>query len=287
MSSRLILLPKKSYTPWNAANVARVERDEQEARRKEEKAKEEERQRQSHVRMKALRQADHSNECDNRYTEKHVNLFEQEEEQAAKDVCQGKKSDGTKSGFFNLDFLGGSELRRRRGDPKVDDSNGVNDPSKREAIFYGGKFMTSRNSSSNSKKRCYDQSSGGQIEAELKQQMDPMKQFQRNERNTVEIPNDKKGYGYENDSSRKGKKSIGGREKESKKGKKCKSRKHLKYSSSSEKDIIDDMRRRRLERERNEKRREEDCIHKNNACSDHIKNTWRYTNQYNPRLSRR
>ena len=42
MSSRLILLPKKSYTPWNAENVARVERDEREAVEKAKKAQEEE-----------------------------------------------------------------------------------------------------------------------------------------------------------------------------------------------------------------------------------------------------
>jgi hypothetical protein len=77
MSSRLVLLPKKSYCPWNPKNVERVEHDEAAHREKQQAEAQRQLDRESEQRWSALKHTDASTES------QHVNLFEWEEKKHA------------------------------------------------------------------------------------------------------------------------------------------------------------------------------------------------------------
>ena len=78
MSGRLVILPKKSYTPWNAANVERVLRDERIAREKLEKE-----QGRTQEQNPLLARRDQQKANENSSTPQHVNLFDKEEKAAS------------------------------------------------------------------------------------------------------------------------------------------------------------------------------------------------------------
>ncbi len=79
MSGRLVLLPKKSYTPWNTKNVERVLKDEAHAREEQEKELKAIKEIKSRQRLEGLRS---KNKIigNSRESHQHVNLFENEEE---------------------------------------------------------------------------------------------------------------------------------------------------------------------------------------------------------------
>ena len=77
MSGRLIILPKKSYCPWNPDNVARVERDEAAHRQDQERRLS--RPSQSTRRIMAVQQQQQSDVKEPRH---HVNLFQIEQDEA-------------------------------------------------------------------------------------------------------------------------------------------------------------------------------------------------------------
>ena len=93
MSGRLILLPKKSYTPWNPANVERVLRDERLDKERQEKERQQEQSRLAQSRIETLKQRKNQkkNGDESQTTQpeeeeeeeenfQHVNLFEKEEQ---------------------------------------------------------------------------------------------------------------------------------------------------------------------------------------------------------------
>jgi hypothetical protein len=76
MSGRLIILPKKSYCPWNSKNVERVLRDERLHAEEQQQELEQVQKEASEVRLQALKKG---NKVENKELE-HVNLFRAEEE---------------------------------------------------------------------------------------------------------------------------------------------------------------------------------------------------------------
>ena len=76
MSGRLIILPKKSYCPWNPENVERVLRDEREHAEKIEQEAKKQKAAESRKRLNALK-----NGGSDEASLEHVNLFQKEEEE--------------------------------------------------------------------------------------------------------------------------------------------------------------------------------------------------------------
>ena len=76
MSGRLIILPKKSYCPWNPENVERVLRDEREHAEKIEQEAKKQKEAESRKRLNALK-----NGGSDEASLQHVNLFQKEEEE--------------------------------------------------------------------------------------------------------------------------------------------------------------------------------------------------------------
>jgi len=108
MSGRLIILPKKSYTPWKPENVERVLRDERLDRERKEKQRKEEASKLSSSRIETLklrkrqnsgRTTDNDVEDDSPTMEhlpQHVNLFENEEKESltkVTDIISNSKKD--------------------------------------------------------------------------------------------------------------------------------------------------------------------------------------------------
>jgi hypothetical protein len=81
MSGRLVILPKKSYCPWNPKNVARVERDERDHREAQERIRQRETQEQSKIRIDTLKQRQQrgGDKDDDNQSQQRFNLFEREE----------------------------------------------------------------------------------------------------------------------------------------------------------------------------------------------------------------
>lgn len=95
MSGRLIILPKKSYCPWNPENVERVLRDEQEHAKQQQLQQAQQQQEASDKRLKAL----HANKNRSSFTQpqqQHVNLFAKEEEEHWKRINSKEKTPSTK-----------------------------------------------------------------------------------------------------------------------------------------------------------------------------------------------
>lgn len=80
MSGRLVLLPKKSYTPWNPKNVERVLKDEALARQEQEKELRAIREIEARNRLKKLKGFKSGEDGE---SDKHINLFQREESNLA------------------------------------------------------------------------------------------------------------------------------------------------------------------------------------------------------------
>ena len=94
MSGRLIISGKKSYTPWNAANVERVLRDERIEKERLEKQEQKSRDRQNGLRIEAMKirkygeakRNDGENATASVIENQHINLFENEEKKMLKSM---------------------------------------------------------------------------------------------------------------------------------------------------------------------------------------------------------
>jgi hypothetical protein len=99
MSGRLIILPKKSYCPWNPKNVERVLRDERIHRENQQREQDDSTILSQEARMAALKAARQSSSVSDQnqststtsqtQQHQHVNLFAAEEMQAAQDLVGG------------------------------------------------------------------------------------------------------------------------------------------------------------------------------------------------------
>jgi hypothetical protein len=96
MSGRLIILPKKSYCPWKPENVERVLRDERLDQERRDKEQEQMRQEESRARMRAFKKdPEQQNE-----QQRHINLFEQEEQTVNERAVKGIKASGLQVATF-------------------------------------------------------------------------------------------------------------------------------------------------------------------------------------------
>mmetsp|Transcript_15861 Transcript_15861/g.18426 ORF Transcript_15861/g.18426 Transcript_15861/m.18426 type:complete len:305 (-) Transcript_15861:47-961(-) len=177
MSGRLILLPKKSYTPWNPQNVERVERDERLHRERIQRIEEEDRKRNNLERIQRMKQnmatrgggiiaeSNHSQEADQVgllrnddsgiHKHKHLNLFEKEERERLQSI-----------------LLGGDDSTTACSKKKTTNSK-QNDNLEHQKEFYERKACLSKD-----------------IDEKVKLRMDPMSQFNLHQNdNGTEITN--------------------------------------------------------------------------------------------------
>jgi hypothetical protein len=307
MSGRLIILPKKSYCPWNPRNVERVEQDEREHKKKQEQEKKQKDQEKSQSRLKALRKRTRE-EIDDIPLQR-FSLFENEErdhqERARDELLHGNVGTGT----FHVSRH--VKMRRNPGtSPSKNDDN---------ALYTKSNLGVDEFTLRNSKK-----------EAGVKERLDPMRQFhhlrQQDWRyissppSIQQIPTSKEHAEDEKQKTHKrGRQhspdrgshhddssvtslptsSCSQREKRKSKRhkkKKKKSRKHQRHDSkerggsmflcdesdgnAATNDILVELRRRRAKREDSERKRQEHVL--GNTLEKR-----QYWDQYNPRLSRK
>ena len=139
MSGRLVLLPKKSYTPWNPKNVERVEKDEQNAKEELEREEKAIQEIQSRQRLNSLKK-NVTNSCSNSST-RHVNLFEKEERVANEAAASSRKTqliEGEQAGVYlrqenknSKPFYLQQGTRPLRGDIEDRNNMSFHDPMKR------------------------------------------------------------------------------------------------------------------------------------------------------------
>ena len=268
MSGRLIILPKKSYCPWNPENVERVLKDEREHAEEQERKQKEQQQDLSRERMVALKGKSQAAEEDKPL--QHVNLFEDEEKKCLEQHQKEEKK--KKKGIMPL-YLGQSVN---------------NDP------FY-------------LRDRSEEKKGVTAKEERLKNRLDPMNEFQvsnnpnnraRAESSTVRgsrldetVDNSttsnekrKKGHRYSSqDSSSDDSVSDSSIERRDRRRRKKRKKSHKRHrreekskggNSSKNTTSILELRQRRLEREERERERLKSRSSK-------------YSDQYNPHLSRR
>ena len=86
MSGRLVILPKKSYCPWNSKNIERVERDEKEYKEKQQQLLGQSMEGNSKLRIEQLKkqQQQQQQSHDKIFTTGRFSLFDQEEKEHIK-----------------------------------------------------------------------------------------------------------------------------------------------------------------------------------------------------------
>jgi len=218
----------------------------------------------SNERLQVLRKRANNKDDNDDTKPRHVNLFEKEEK-AYKDSVYSKIASSTKkSTRENVDLLGATELNRRK------------HTTPGTVAEFCGKWdnLTTRKPSTNT-------------EVKLKYSMDPMSQFTSVRCNTkisLISENEKK----ESRISEKKKRRRNERDHKKKKKKSKKSRKSRDEAAENEdKDIsFESLRKKRIEREMCEKIREAD-VHLTNERLRGGNYHHRYSDQYNPSLSRR
>ena len=151
MSGRLIITTKKGYCPWSSKNVERVLRDERELEEREQKRKREVEQSE---RIEKLKRQNGDQDCSNDgpSTDRHVNLFEQEERKFLEDAKLGQttsKSSSSKQVGIMPVFL--SQMKK-------------DDEQKQQENFYKRKDILTK-----------------ETDDKLKKQMDPMYAFHKHE----------------------------------------------------------------------------------------------------------
>ena len=129
MSGRLVILPKKSYCPWNAKNVERCLRDERLERERQTQLDQQQQTQESQSRWNALKQKkndktpppqqqqpslrNNHKEKDNDPT-KHVNLFEQEEQACLLEQGPARKAAPKQKAVGILPVFLGASLSKER-----------------------------------------------------------------------------------------------------------------------------------------------------------------------------
>jgi hypothetical protein len=302
MSGRLIILPKKSYCPWNSKNVERVLRDEREHAEATEQAAKEGEKASSLDRLQALkkRKLEQSSSGENAVVQRnpqHINLFAHEEEEHQRRVDTAlldpsRKLQMQQHGVVPL-YLGQS----------------VN-----EDAFYLQKTGGSSERKSDHKSKYSDQR-----EEERKKKMDPMRAFASSDNrkakpNQLEhIQENKEDGEKKQQSSRKGRRgrdradqrrsrfhsshdhastsassedddsSPGRRKSRHQERSRYRKHRHSRTTSKQSDSTMDELRRRRAEREVAERRRQ------NEVLQDDSRNARLsgYQNQYHPGLSRK
>ncbi|GFH61033.1 predicted protein [Chaetoceros tenuissimus] len=150
MSGRLIITTKKGYCPWSSKNVERVLRDERELKEREQKRKREVEQSE---RIEKLKRLNGDQDCSNdgASTDRHVNLFEQEEKKFLEDAKLGQATSRTSSKQVGIMPVFLSQMKK-------------DDEQKQQENFYKKKDILRK-----------------ETDDKLKKQMDPMDAFHNDE----------------------------------------------------------------------------------------------------------
>jgi hypothetical protein len=311
MSGRLIILPKKSYCPWNPKNLERVAQDEKEHREKQEQEEKQRCQEESHLRLTQLRKRirDHDDADDKL---QRFSLFAKEE-QEQNDRLQGESLQGNPRAGQNSARGNKIQKDKRR---NLGDFSSMSD----DTPFY----MKSRPNGEDA------QPSEAILRKDrrVKDHLDPMKQFHQSRQgddyarslvsatqDSISKPDDNNaiakdarrsgtGQGHlrpelrsgntsdHDESSRSSASASHDRKKrrknkhrkkdkkKSRKDKREKSRGTETAGSNSNVDSLEELRKRRAEREELERKRQDDLMGRSHG-------NLRYHDQYNPRLSRK
>ncbi|KAG7351401.1 hypothetical protein IV203_010761 [Nitzschia inconspicua] len=318
MSGRLIILPKKSYCPWNAKNLERVERDEKEHREQQERDAKQQSNEEAQTRLERLRKRSRGDGGHNDSGQERFNLFEKEEQESHTHAQQeGLLPENQAKRRNNSGEICGGRVQKRR--------NNSDFPNRNDEVPFYLKSTSDLSRDITLK------------ETRLKEHLDPMKEFQASHTQCLRQPstsgsseilfnvNDhtakktgwsveesQKSYKQPNDkslrddsssspSSSSQRRARNRKHKKDKKKKKKESRKHHKRNraerpvvtgrngeeclgshpvQSTAGESLEELRRRRAEREETERKRQEDLM--GNPC----RQNQRYFDQYNPRLSR-
>lgn len=225
MSGRLIITTKKGYCPWSSKNVERVLRDERELKEREQKRKREVEQSE---RIEKLKRQNGDQDCSNDgpSTDRHVNLFEQEERKFLEDAKLGQTTSKTSSSSKQVGIM-----------PVFLSQMKKDDEQKQQENFYKRKDILTK-----------------ETDDKLKKQMDPMYAFHKDETSRSKEDCDQ--------TTMKVSERVHRKEKKKKKSKKHK--KHYSVhgkEKNDSKDVIssklEELRKRKANRTNNELKREE------------------------------
>jgi hypothetical protein len=301
MSGRLIILPKKSYCPWNKNNVERVLRDERqhaEAQEREESLRDQE---SSRARLQTLRERKESQggAAESRLDDKivqaqHVNLFSVEEEEHRKraenaTAIDSRKGKRTNSGIMPL-YLGHSARKdsfylktgdhlpkdqNERSNPKEDRLKSRMDPMKE---FVARGEPTSRVASP-SEQPSKEPATATQPSSSIRKHRRHRRSSERNLDPSSDSDSSSSASSLEDSDSRERRRRR--RRKRRKHSSQKQGSREKKSKVNDSRNSLDELRRRRAEREEKERNRQERVI----ASSERHKHA-RYQDQYHPGLSR-
>ena len=274
MSGRLIILPKKSYTPWNPQNVERVIRDERLHKERLEKEENERRHHENRNRIELMKERrrkkqridddsnhDGGNDCS-------INGFDNQKGGSYEySVPLSNGEEGTKNNNINNDniILRHVNLFEAEEKEMIQSSILGNDIvkssiSKEKSVGVMPVFLTERPGSKtdSSKNRPFYEKSDilrKEVDDKMKCRLDPMSQFVT--QGNIEVKTDKvskvqdKQERSTKDQKKKHRKSY------KSKLKQRKDKKHSKHPREKEKSTMDELRARKLQREQVESEREE------------------------------
>jgi hypothetical protein len=298
MSGRLIILPKKTYCPWNSKNVERVLQDERLHAKEQAKQQQDSQADQSKARLRALKKK--NNQYEGSSTDSHVNLFAPEEEKALQQLQVAtndkKKSQGMMMMIQPLCNLGQSTKKADKAFDLQQQKRQPSDPSKvvhkksrddrlKSRMDPMHRFHSSGECHSNAAPLNEEQLSSSPADPVMdlsttsKESKHNKKRKQRRE-DISDSSSESSSNESSDDDRKKHRKRRRRQRKEHKDGKRSRKSKE----SSQKDDSMEELRRRRMEREEKEQRRQQSIVDdaKYRSSASH-----KYSNQYNPTLSRR
>lgn len=223
MSGRLIITSKKGYCPWSSKNLSRVARDERELQEREQKRKREVEQSERIEKLKR-QNGDQDFSNDGPSAVRHINLFEQEERSFLEDAKLGQETIRTSPSTSKQVGIMPVFLSQMKKD----------DEQKQQEIFYKRNDILRK-----------------ETDDKLKKQMDPMYAFHKDKTSRSKDDGDQ----------------IMTERVHRKEKKKKKSKKHKKRSSVHDKETndskdvnsskLEELRKRKADRTKNELKREE------------------------------
>lgn len=289
MSGRLVILPKKTYCPWNPENVERVLRDERRERERQEDKAKAQHQQESQKRWDSLKKNQGNDDDD---APERFSLFEEEEKQQWKDkpksnpgvmpvflgasLAQEQTRKAAKEQEIQGEAFQKKEARRKSEmDPMKEFSKecktrSFNPPTENQFTDKPQSIEQSKNDTHRSKEKTAHSRSE---DAESSSDSDSSCSRRRHKRRKKRRKHKRSRQYSDSDSS--------GEEKRQRRRKH--KRKHSSIKKSDKGIDFAELRRRRLEREEKEKQREKAAIQE---ATGGVRSRGSYQNQYHPRLSR-
>ena len=288
MSGRLIILPKKTYCPWNPKNVERVLRDERLHAEEQAKQQQDNQLDQSKARLQALKKNHNQSE----ESSGHVNLFAPEEEKALQQLQVATKNKKKSQEMIQPLYLGQSakkageafSLRHQKQPPsnpiKVQEK--FRDDRRKSRMDPMHRFHSSGECHQNAAPLHEEQPSsspGNPVDRSSTRKESKHKKKRKRRRKDI---SDSSSESSSNESCEDDRKH---RKRRRRLRKERKDRTHSRKSKVSAKrdDSIEELRRRRIEREEKERQRQQSIV----DDAKYRPASHKYSDQYNPTLSRR